>query len=112
MLDSDIAQLVPDLEMVDTLDARHLLDEVDQLRLEHRTSKLPALAIAAADKRVEEPTQLGLDVFPQAIGRSDRATDEHDAQRDVLVARTHHVEHGPDELALLEIVLHVAHDLV
>ena len=42
----------------------------------------------------------------------DRAADQHHAQRHVLVARAHDVEHGADELALVEVVLDVAQHLV
>src|SRR5690606_25655606 len=81
VLDADVALLVPDLERVDALDPRHLLDEVDQLCLEHGPSELPALPVAAACQRVEVPPQLELDVLAEPVRGADGAPDQDDADR-------------------------------
>ena len=73
VLDADVAALVADLEVIDAFDAGDLLDQVDELGLEHRAAELPALAITPADERVQEPAQLRLDVLAQAIAGADRA---------------------------------------
>ena len=93
------------------LDAGHVLDQVRQVGLVDRAPERPALAVAAADERMQVAAQAILDLALDAIRLPDGAAHQRHLERDLDVARLDDLEHGADEAPLVEIVLHEAQQL-